>query len=240
MYILNQLEKSKFTRIVSIIILLSFIFFSVKFRNGGTLHPESQSFILNYLDNRPIYQKVFDIQKNDWGYYQGRELSYFFDMIDAYFIKTSINLGLPHFYSLTFYAGLMIILVILYLIYFKLLKYRSLILFTLTVAIFLSSPAVFFSGIFFRTAKILTGVILTFMVFAIIKFLLNQPSLSDLKTFLLSFGITSLGILISLVDRQGFFLLLALNLIFLLLAIFHQKKQYLALFILLSISTVIS
>ena len=161
MNIINHLEKSKLTFVFCLILLLSIIAFSIIFRQGGYSHPESQSFILNYLDNRPVTQKIFDIQKNDWGFYQARELSYFFDMIDAHFIQLSVRFGFPHFYSLTHFVGLLLTLIILYLIYFKLLKFKSLIIFTLLTALFLTAPATFFSGIFFRTSKILTIVFFT-------------------------------------------------------------------------------
>jgi hypothetical protein len=53
---------------------------------GGYLHYESSAFILNYTAERPFWNIIFDPDKNDWGCYQCRELSYIFDYIDAHIV----------------------------------------------------------------------------------------------------------------------------------------------------------
>jgi hypothetical protein len=52
--------------------------------NGGTMDREASTFIRQYTtDDRPVVRKIFDPHRNDWGTYQARELSYFFDYLDA-------------------------------------------------------------------------------------------------------------------------------------------------------------
>jgi len=53
------------------------------FWQGGTMEREATVFIPQYAGDRPLLQKVFDPHANDFGTYQARELSYFFDALDA-------------------------------------------------------------------------------------------------------------------------------------------------------------
>jgi hypothetical protein len=54
-----------------------------RYWSGGILELEATEFITQYLDDRSAVQKVLDPYTNDLGTYQARELSYFFDYIDA-------------------------------------------------------------------------------------------------------------------------------------------------------------
>lgn len=53
------------------------------FWKGGTMEAETTVFIPQYISERPVLQRIFDPYANDFGTYQARELSYFFDWIDA-------------------------------------------------------------------------------------------------------------------------------------------------------------
>jgi hypothetical protein len=53
------------------------------FWDGGTMEAETTVFIPQYTSERPFLQKIFDPYANDFGTYQAREFSYFFDWIDA-------------------------------------------------------------------------------------------------------------------------------------------------------------
>ena len=69
--------------------------------DGGFSHPESNAFLQIYTDNtRPLLNILFDPQLTDWNHYQARELSYFFDWIDANFILFCCSIGKAHFYSI--------------------------------------------------------------------------------------------------------------------------------------------
>lgn len=234
--ILDQLDNYKSVLIFEIILLSILLIASIHFRGGGHLQSESQSFILNYLDNRPIWQKVFDVQHNDWGFYQARELSYFFDMLDANFIKLSIKLGFPHFYSLIHYLGLIIILIITSKIVSNYIKLESPIIFMLLASLFLTAPATFFSGIFFRTSKILSSVFFILVTFILFKHLFARGKSPSLLIIIL----IPLSLFMSLSDRQGHFFLLALTCIFFIFWGFCKKNIYRKIFLLFLCSTIIS
>lgn len=53
------------------------------FWDQGCVEREATTFIRQYTADRPLLATVFDPHLNDLGTYQARELSYFFDLIDA-------------------------------------------------------------------------------------------------------------------------------------------------------------
>jgi hypothetical protein len=61
------------------------VVFLTIFWDRGTLDQETISFVTHYTDARPLLPKVFDPRTNDFGAYQARELSYFFDYLNAQF-----------------------------------------------------------------------------------------------------------------------------------------------------------
>jgi TPR repeat protein len=71
------------------------------FQEGGFLDQESLHFLQHYLAERKLIPKLLDVQITDWGWYQGRELSYFVDWLDAEFILASLRAGFVHFYPLS-------------------------------------------------------------------------------------------------------------------------------------------
>jgi hypothetical protein len=75
----SALRDSLYSSCFAAVILL----LAIACHAGGYLHWESSAFLLNYTADRPLLNIIFDPQKNDWGLYQCRELSYFFDYLDA-------------------------------------------------------------------------------------------------------------------------------------------------------------
>ncbi len=67
---------------------------------GGNVDIETPGFLQHYVTPRPILPAVFDPFRNDWELYQARELSYFFDWIDARLIWFGIKHGIIQFYSI--------------------------------------------------------------------------------------------------------------------------------------------
>lgn len=84
------------TAAAGIIQLLLFLYL-----DGGVIPFESNSFLLIYNEPRPLAQIIFDPRRTDWGLYQARELSYFFDALDARFIAWCIRAGIAHLLSLS-------------------------------------------------------------------------------------------------------------------------------------------
>ena len=68
---------------------------------GGDIDIESPGFLLHYNLPRPFWETIFDPYRNDWGFYQARELSYIFDWCDARLIGWGIRHGIVLFYSAT-------------------------------------------------------------------------------------------------------------------------------------------
>lgn len=65
---------------------------------GDFCHPESAAFLQLYTEKgKSLLQIIFNPWYTDWGCYQARELSYFFDWCDAQFIKACISEGHTHF-----------------------------------------------------------------------------------------------------------------------------------------------
>jgi hypothetical protein len=67
------------------------------FWRGGVLEEETIVFLGNYLDGRTVLEKVFDPHGNDFDTYQARELSYFFDFLDAQWLRAILRAGLVLF-----------------------------------------------------------------------------------------------------------------------------------------------
>jgi hypothetical protein len=146
------------TRVTGIALLLTAAALgaSIALSRGGFIHPEAEVFIPHYLQSKPLPQIIFDPNHTDWGLYQARELSYLFDWLDCRVLAVSAACGLPHFLSLTHYAGAAF--VALFLGWFArfavgLPSSAALGLATL----WLTSPAVFLGGSYYRSAKILVA-----------------------------------------------------------------------------------
>jgi hypothetical protein len=65
------------------------------FWNGGVIEEEALGFLRNYWGPRTIVQRVFDPRGYD--YYQGRELSYAVDFLDAQWIRVVLGRGCMYF-----------------------------------------------------------------------------------------------------------------------------------------------
>lgn len=200
-------KSTKIPYLITIIISLLFISSILITRKGGLIGHESQFLIFNYLDKRPTLTQIIN-PGNDWNYYQARELSYFFDFIDAKVIYFSSKLGFPHFYSFTNFSLLILIGLLLTNLAISVFKIKSNLVLGLLIAIFYSSPQIFFSGNYFRSAKILVFFFLLLLFKYIYKFI-SGKKLSKKNLFL----IFLLSILMSISDRQGFFLLVAINIL---------------------------
>jgi len=181
---------------------------------GGTVAGEIMAYIPNYIDNRSLLAKIFDVKKNDiFGYYEARELSYFFDMIDSYFIKISAYFHHPHYFSLiTFICFILIIWIGIY--FGKIIKHRSYTISVFSIVAFLTTPTMFLGTLYFRSGKILTGLFLLLFIIFIFE---------NRKNYLLLIVST----LLTLADRQGFYFTFVIGFVSFFIFIFTQKKDFL-------------
>lgn len=235
--VIERLDHSRLIILISAVLLYSLLVYSIAFQRGGVLYSESQTFILNYLDHRSFWQKIFAVNLNDWGFYQARELSYFFDFIDANFINLFIKIGLPHFYSLTYYVGLLIIIILTPILLERFFKLKSVTTNTLLIGLFLTSPITFFSGSFFRSSKILVSVFILLISLLIFELL---GAKSRKKRLLIGAGLMVASLAMALSDRQGHFFLLSLTLIFLLLTLLLRHRRYFNIFLIFLLTTIVA
>jgi hypothetical protein len=181
------------------------------FWRGGVLEEETIVFVGHYLDERPVLEKVFDPHGNDFDTYQARELSYFFDFLDAQWLKALFRSGVVLFIPPSaILAG-----VLTWVAFvrgsaraFPVLpaSTRSLVLLVLvTNYVFLTTM-----GLFYRATKPM----LTPFLLALLFFLWTRLGRgAGPATAGRDFGVVfALGILTSAFDRQGFFYVAVLSL----------------------------
>jgi hypothetical protein len=177
--------------------------------DGGLIEKESTFFVRQYLDGRPVLQKVFDPHANDIGTYQARELSYFFDWMDAQALRASVAND-PGF----------------------LVPFSALAAGCLTVAIFVVSTARWFprvppvtatlilllyltnhvysvtTAVYYRSAKPLLAPIILAALFHLAGVFARPGAPAAIDARILTRGSVVtflLGCTMSLLDRQGFF-----------------------------------
>lgn len=192
---------------------------AVSARGGGYLHWESSAFLLNYTAGRPLLETVFDPAKNDWGLYQCRELSYFFDWLDAQIIFALLKRGIVCFTSFTSLALMLVM------IWFQQYAGRRLfprlpgLFFTLHGAALALLPA-FCDNIFFRSSKFLAAAGMLFLVFGTALRQLKDPGPAG-NAFLPG----AAAVLTVLADRQGMFFVTAFTGILAVMQCLHPRRK---------------
>jgi hypothetical protein len=206
--------KNRFSMINVVFILILFgCLFSSLWWSIELLNPESVSFICNYLAPRPLLNVMFDPLNNDWGYYQGRELSYFVDFLDVKFIKACVLLQLGHFRSLSYFiiVGLIIFIQQYYgnLLFRKLSKIE---IFSGS-CLMVSLPVFMLNTSFFRSAKPLCSLLLCFVCYLMLLLYYRDIIFKKRNNRLIIMMIISSELLMVLSDKQGVFLVAAFGMI---------------------------
>jgi len=189
-------------------------------RGGGYLHWESSAFLLNYTAGRPFLETIFDPAKNDWGLYQCRELSYFFDWLDAQIIFALLKRGIVCFASFTSFVLMLVM------IWFQQYAGRRLfprlpgVFFTLHGAALALLPA-FCGNIFFRSSKFLAAAGILVLVFGTALRRLKDSDPAG-NAFLLG----AAAVLTVLADRQGMFFVTAFTGILAVMQCLHPRRTF--------------
>ncbi|HRR40225.1 MAG TPA: hypothetical protein P5244_03215 [Syntrophales bacterium] len=188
-------------------LMVIYVLASFVFQNGGIIHPEISTRMPVYLSGRPLLETIFDPNVMEiQGKYRPRQLSYFFDFLDAKFIEWCIVNGWPHFLSLTHYIGCLLIAMLLWQFLTKKLKlemFASLCI----LALFVFSPGPFLAASFFRSAKIGVALMLCILFILIWPHMRidndveNQFPFKPAKKII----IFLCAVVASLFDEQGFF-----------------------------------
>lgn len=175
---------------------------------GKNADPEALAYVPDFLRNLPLVQRVYDINANDYGTFRARELSYFFNIIDANLLLTSYKFGLVRFCSF-FHLIVIFVIGMVHLrftqIYFP--RVNSL-LRLMPVLLFATAPAAFAGCGFFRTSKVLVALGVTVLAWELygISGKAAQQKISVPKLF----GLSAFSVAVTLCDEQGVFLILAL------------------------------
>ncbi|MDA1184672.1 MAG: hypothetical protein O2930_08515 [Acidobacteria bacterium] len=179
---------------------------AVGFWGRGVIDEEAMFFVLNYLADRPLIATIFDPLLNDWGAYQARELSYVFDLIDARVFAWLLDRGVLLFIPLTGVVGLIAVGAVHVWGSRKVLRLDG-VTASLLCALFLSCIVTQAStAIFYRSSKIVLGIALLAFLFHLTALVRStsetrRPPWGQLAALFL------LGLVMSIVDRQGFFYL---------------------------------
>lgn len=191
------------------------LFLPAVFWRGGVLENETTRFIVNYSDDRSVLEKIFNPFLNDWDMYQGRELSYVFDYLDARVLlflvrQFDVSIFIP------FSAVLASLLIIL--IYRRGVRQTLpgvdrvtadlLLLPFLTCFVFVSTM-----GLFYRSAKPMLAPVLLALVFHIMSAARSRAEGTTIekgggivnRQSLFAFALLAVA---ALLDRQGFFYVL--------------------------------
>lgn len=195
----NILKESLWTTAGAAVILL----LAVAAHAGGYLHWESSAFILNYTADRPFLAIIFDPLRNDWGYYQCRELSYVLDYIDAHIVYLFLKNQLCWFISP---VSIVLMVFCIWLQQYagrRLFPQLSGLFFTLHASAMALLPF-FTENIFYRTSKILTAASLGVLVFGTALHCLKKTGFwGDIRT------LAAAAFIAVFADRQGMFFVTA-------------------------------
>lgn len=185
---------------------------SVAFWDHGIIDREGMAFVLNYLADRPLLATIFDPSRNDWGAYQARELSYFFDFIDARVFAALLDRGLLLFIPLSGVVGLVAVTAVYLWGATRVLRLNS-VSAALLVSLFLSCIVIQAStAILYRSSKITLSVAFLAILFLVTSLVRQTGGGRRASSGKLA-GVFLLGLALSMCDRQGFFLLAALTII---------------------------
>ncbi|HEY3860423.1 MAG TPA: hypothetical protein VGO59_00935 [Verrucomicrobiae bacterium] len=153
------------------LVSLALAFCSAAWQHGGFEHYEVEGRMPYYLSHGSLASKIYDSDYLDYGMFQARELSNFFDYLDCQFIALCVRAGHPHLLSITHYAFLLLISLIVWQFGagdLKLPRWMAL----GVMLLFWTTPGVFLNGSYFRTAKIgvaLALVVLYLLIFRVLR-----------------------------------------------------------------------
>lgn len=197
--------------VLAIVVALAGIIASLAVQKGSWLHGEADLFLVDHLSERSFLSKVICPHTHDASQYQAREMSHVLEFIDAQVIKWFVEHKQPHFYSITNYLLLFAISILQFRLATKYLKLDPL-LSVLLIALFWTTPCIFYSGQYLRSAKqgcAFFAFLLGWLVIKHVGFKQVSPILLTIQGFLLGLGLVWM-------DRQGFFILVVVILTLLL------------------------
>lgn len=212
---LTRLFQSKLLLIFSIGTIAVTLIASIitTFRMGFYNVTESEMYIPFFLGNKPFLYKLFYYPATEINYYRARELGTFFNMLDSYFILWMAKVHIFHLLSVVYYLLLIGIIFIVFKLSYVSSKMKYIGFTTLLSICYLTSPAIFLSGFYFRPSKILVAFGISLGVYLLsILHKQNTSFQNHIKVLIFSFLLT---LMMGTSDEQGiiysiFFMLYAL------------------------------
>ena len=228
-------ERNRLFCILTTLFLGGILVFQIIVEAGSVSHVESNCFLILYNFTEDLLKTVFDPLRTDWNLYQGRELSYFIDALDARFIGWCINHQMAHFYSLSAILAAVAILVVQqwgFAFGFPKLNCWTGVLFS---AIWQLTPCNF-QHQYFRCGKPLTALFVTMLLFSMRVLYIADDRKKRITAWILFF----ISVLfMPFFDRQGLFLLAAMT-VFSAVTLVVCEEKYKKLFKIAAISGVVS
>lgn len=181
------------------------------FWQGGVLEGEATVFIRQYLDERATLAKIFDPRGNDLGTFQARELSYFFDYLDANVFRGLMQADVALFIPLTSILA-SILAIAVFAVSVRQYSFLSPLIRNLLLLTYLTNFVHLATmGVFYRSAKPLLAPAVMATAFYVLA-LADSSSAGPIRQ---RWRRGPMGIVfallcaMSLLDRQGFFYALA-------------------------------
>jgi len=170
------------------------------FWQGGVIEEETLGFLRNYWGDRPALVSIFDLRSGDD--YQGRELSYAIDFLDAQWVRSLLSRGVLFFVPPSgLLAALAVAPIGLWLVPRALpglgRATRWLVLLAFTANFAVAST----TGLLYRATKPLVAPILL----ALLLVVLAEHRFSRLRPPAAFGAVLAAGLVASLLDRQGLF-----------------------------------
>ena len=198
-------ERNIFFYAAAVIILGGMLLWQLIAQQGGSSHCESNCFLILYNFTPDLLKTIFDPLRTDWNLYQGRELSYLIDAMDARFIGWCIKHKAAHFYSLSTILAAIATLVVQqwgFASGFPKINCWAALGFS---AMWQWAPCNFIHH-YFRCGKPLTALGITALLFSMrVLFVSESKCHRTIAKILMVISV----FLLSLIDRQGIFLLAA-------------------------------
>ncbi len=213
----------------ALLVSIVFTVASIIVMKGAFIHPELYERIPHLISSKPLIARIFDSRVMDYDMYQARELSYLGDQIDAAVIFEMIQRGMPNMISTMHYLLGTMAVVMLYGFYRKDLglgKAISLLL----VALAWSAPCMLFGGNYFRTAKI--GATVSMVAVCIVTYrLLARMRSGEGGKAREQWVLGGLALLMTLWDRQGFYMALCLVALLVIMGGITREKRIISLLV---------
>lgn len=172
---------------------------------------ESATYLANALDGRPFLSQLFDVQRNDLGNYQGRELSYATDLLDGAAVAWWFQWR-GSFLPISLAQLVMIAVVVASSVTWLRARAATLGAAAMLPALLFATSASTILGVrHFRTAKSLSSAALVLLAWILVRALYgahaDDRGSPRLRTLLATFAVATV---LALADRQGTFFVVLL------------------------------